>query len=279
MAADRTPDMLTMSPSLSDQAYRALRKMITDGELAWGERITERSLGERLGVSATPVREAFRRLEHERLIERRDGRNVTVANPAATDLAKLSIIQAALRGVAARLAAESATDGELTAIKESYELSIAQRATGSGVTPAQRISVTREFHGLIDRAAHSDVLLDMIATSTAFDLGERVRAAETLRERYPSEQGLDEHREILEALLVRDGERAERLMRKHLTRTGNFFLALRRSVDGDIEPALLNGSHDGADETSADETPREENRKHSATTPTSPLPRRSSGPA
>ncbi|WP_410625552.1 GntR family transcriptional regulator [Amycolatopsis sp. cmx-8-4] len=250
MAADRTRDMLTVSPSLSDQAYRALRKMITDGELAWGERITERSLGERLGVSATPVREAFRRLEHERLIERRDGRNVTVADPAATDLAKLNLIQAALRGVAARLAAESATDDELTAIKNSYQLSITQRSTVQNLTPAQRISVTREFHGLIDRAAHSEILLDMIATTTAFDLGERVRAVETLRERYPAEKGLDEHREILEALLARDGERAEQLMRAHLTRTGDFFLELRRLADNEIGATARSDNHGGANKES-----------------------------
>jgi len=234
MAVGRTADMLTVGPSLSDQAYRAVRKMITDGELAWGERITERALGGRLGVSATPIREAFRRLEHERLIERRDGRTVTVADPAASDLAHLNTIQAALRGVAARLAAESATEDELTAIRDSYELSMRQRSQNPGLSPTKRISVTRQFHGLIDRAAHSDVLLDMIATSTAFDLSERVRAVETLGERYPADTGLDEHQKILAALEARDGERVERLMRAHLTRAGDFFLALRKTVDGEL---------------------------------------------
>lgn len=242
MTVDRsTSDMLVTSPSLSDQAYRAIRRMITDGDIHWGERITERALGERLGVSATPVREAFRRLEHERLIERRDGRNVTVVDPEASDLAKLNAIQAALRGVAARLAAEHASDEELDAIRESYELSRTQRESADP-SPRKRISVTRQFHGLIDSAAHSAVLLDMIATTTAFDLNERVRAVETLKERYPAGIGLDEHHEILTALLARDGEKAERLMRAHLTRTGAFFTALREVVDGNVDPALLDTS-------------------------------------
>ncbi len=48
----------------------------------------------------------------------------------------------------------------------------------------------------------------MIATATAFDLAERVHAAETLRDRYPT-TGIDEHGEIVDALLARDGDRAE----------------------------------------------------------------------
>ncbi len=232
MSVESTESMLTVSPSLSDQAYWALRKMITDGRLTRGERITERALGVQLGVSATPIREAFRRLEHERLIERRDGRNATVVDPTNTHLAQLNLIQAALRGVAARMAAHSATEEELVGIQESYELSRTQRSGGPGPSPTQRITVTREFHALIDRAAHSDVLVDMIATSTAFDLNERVQAVETLQERYPADTGLNEHREILAALVTRDGDRAESLMRAHITRTGEVFLALR---EGDID--------------------------------------------
>ena len=56
--------------SLAERAYRALREQIATGGLAPGERVTERGLGLQLGVSATPIREALRRLEQERLVER-----------------------------------------------------------------------------------------------------------------------------------------------------------------------------------------------------------------
>ncbi len=219
---------LSSGPSLSDQAYRALRQMIVEGALSPGERITERALGDRLGVSPTPIREAFRRLEHERLIERRDGRTVTVTAPSPDDLRKVNLIQAALRGVAARLAAECATDEELAAIRTAHERSHNPARRGRA-SPAARIAATRGLHELIDRAAHSPVLSDMIATATAFDLAERVHAAETLRDRYPT-VGIDEHGQIVAALLAREGERAESLMQAHLTRTGEFFLALRSGV-------------------------------------------------
>jgi len=225
--ADEMTPPLSIGPSLGDQAYRALRQMIVAGTLSPGERITERALGARLGVSPTPIREAFRRLEHERLIERRDGRAVTVAAPSPDELRKVNMIQAALRGVAARLAAEDATEDELAAIKAAHERTRIRRPK---VSPGSRIAATRGLHELIDRAAHSPVLSDMIATTTAFDLAERVHAAETLRGRYPT-TGIDEHGQIIEALVARDGEKAEALMRAHLLRTGDFFLALRDGAE------------------------------------------------
>jgi DNA-binding GntR family transcriptional regulator len=228
VSTDQGPTKLHTGPSLSDQSYRAMRQMIVNGTLEPGERLTERALGNLLGVSPTPIREAFRRLEHERLIERRDGRNVTVAAPSLDELRKVNLMQAALRGVAARLAAECGTDDELAAIAAAHERSIdpSQRTKAS---PAARIATTRGLHELIDRAAHSPLLSDMIATTTAFDLAERIRAAETLRGSYPT-IGIDEHGQIVEALVARDGERAEVLMRAHLTRTGEFFLALRHGA-------------------------------------------------
>jgi DNA-binding GntR family transcriptional regulator len=202
--------------------------MIVDGRLSAGERITERSLSNLLGVSPTPIREAFRRLEQERLIERRDGRTVTVAAPSVDDLRKLNLIQAALRGVAARLAAECATDKELAAIQAAQQRS-QHPPRRSKKSPTAQIVTTRGMHELIDRAAHSAVLSDMIATTTAFELAERVSVAETLRKQYPT-TGLDEHAEIVAALVARDGERAEDLMRRHLIRAGEFFLSLRANA-------------------------------------------------
>lgn len=56
--------------SLADQAYRRLRDAIRGGTLRPGEKITERDLAARLGVSPTPIREALRQLVHEKVVER-----------------------------------------------------------------------------------------------------------------------------------------------------------------------------------------------------------------
>jgi DNA-binding GntR family transcriptional regulator len=100
---------LTTGPTLSDQAYNALRGDITSGQFKPGQRVTERALALHLGVSPTPVREALQRLEHERLIERDSVRAIRIAEPSADRLYELAVIEAALRGAAARLAADRAT--------------------------------------------------------------------------------------------------------------------------------------------------------------------------
>ena len=93
---------LTTGPTLSDQAYKALREDITTGALKPGQRLTERGLAEHLGVSPTPVREALQRLEHERLIERDAVRSIRVAAPSVARLRELALIEVALRGASAR---------------------------------------------------------------------------------------------------------------------------------------------------------------------------------
>src|SRR5260221_4285671 len=171
------PRKLTTGPTLGDQAYQAIREAITSGDLAAGERTTERALARRLGVSPTPVREALQRLEHERLIRRPSTRGIEVAKPTEHELYELAIIEAALRGVAARLAAQASSDGELhemeAVVAEAEEL-VAKH--GRSVRREQVLRRTRRFHALVDRAAHNPLLEGMIATATAFDWDFRLNA-------------------------------------------------------------------------------------------------------
>jgi DNA-binding GntR family transcriptional regulator len=213
---------LTTGPSLADQAYDVLRDLITAGELAPAERVTERGLAGRLGVSPTPVREAISRLIHERLLVRVDGRMLQVADPSLRRLREMSLIQASLLGVAARLAAENASEEELDEIARVHIASgqAQDRDQAGGKAPELR----HEFHRLIVYAAHNPSLIDMIATAEAFGRPLRRRAqlaagaAESIR------QAVDEHQEILDALRARDGERAEALMCAHTAWIGERYL-------------------------------------------------------
>jgi DNA-binding GntR family transcriptional regulator len=220
---------LTTGPTLGDQAYQAIREAITSGDLAAGERTTERALARRLGVSPTPVREALQRLEHERLIRRPSTRGIEVAKPTQRELYELAIIEAALRGVAARLAAEAATDAELAemeAVVVEAENLVAKQ--GPTVRREHVLRRTRRFHELIDRAAHNPLLEGMIATATAFDWDFRLNAMT-----YAGPAGSvgmakrhEEHRQILGALKKRDGSLAEELMRRHILSVTEAFLAM-----------------------------------------------------
>ena len=202
------------APSLRDQAYEVVRDLITSGELRPGERVTERGLAGRLGVSPTPVREAISRLIHERLLVRVDGKTLQVAAPTLRRLREMSMIQAALRGVAARLAAEYATDEELAEIERVH---IASKAQSSKRGADDRSKLRHEFHELVVAASHNPSLIDMTATTEAFgrSLRDRAQRSNRIAAEGSISRAVDEHDAILAALRARDADLAEALMREH----------------------------------------------------------------
>ena len=220
---------LTTGPTLSDQAYRALREDITSGALQPGQRLTERSLAERLGVSPTPVREALQRLEHERLIERDAVRAIRVADPSVARLHELSLIEVALRGVAARLAAERATAAEVEAILTACDRAeaLADARDWDEARVREILEVTRGFHRLIDEAAHTQTLIDMISTATAFDWAFRLKwAVESHEDAASLQRSLEQHRRMAAAIEARDAVAAEEAMRQHTGSRAEAFLAI-----------------------------------------------------
>jgi DNA-binding GntR family transcriptional regulator len=235
-ALDDAGTQVTTAPHIADQVHAILRAQIISGELTPNQRLTERGLSSTLGVSPTPVREAISQLEYERLLVRVDGR-LLVAAPDARRLRELSLVQAALRGVAARLAAENASDAELAEIAAAYEgpSAAAAEQPKSDEGRLQKFRRRRQFHELIDQAAHNPTLSDMIATTTAFDFQLKSRAL--LHGAFPDPHpAIAEHREILDALLARDGTRAEVLMREHTTTGADRYLAYATSEAKHAQP-------------------------------------------
>jgi DNA-binding GntR family transcriptional regulator len=201
----------------------SIRDAITSGRLASGTKVTERALAEQLGVSATPVREALRQLEQEMLVERVGIRERRITNPPSRMLHETVYIYAVLRGVAARFAATTATDSELKAIAKALE-----RAEKSiPELPVNEILARYEkFHQLIESATQNPVLQSMIGTAKAFDPSYRAHSLEEQVTLAPSEvkERIGDHRAILNALLARNPEQAEELMREHQLRAGESYL-------------------------------------------------------
>jgi DNA-binding GntR family transcriptional regulator len=220
---------LTTGPTLSDQAYRALRKEITTGELKPGQRVTERALAEYLGVSPTPVREALQRLEQERLIERDAVRAIRIAEPSVPRLYELALIEVSLRGTAARLAAERATDDEVQRIVEACDQAEALAGSATWTDSAVRgiLKVTRGFHQMVDQAAHTQTLIDMISTATAFDWAFRLRwAVDSHPDLASLHRSLEQHRRVAAAIEAREGAAAEEAMRLHGASRAEAYLAI-----------------------------------------------------
>lgn len=217
------------SETLADQAYVALRDAIISGELAPREKITERGLADRLSVSATPVREALRRLEQDQLIERLGPRAVQVAELDPRTAAEIRLVEGTLRALAARLAAANATPEQLARLERLLDAGDAELARLARETDPEQplaatqlatlLQLTRDFHTALNDASNNLVLLRLLSLVDAFSLTQRLRNLQgELRQGGDNAAMVhryDEHRRVFEAVRDGDGEAAERLMRAH----------------------------------------------------------------
>ena len=218
------PEMTALErvDSLAERAYRALREQIATGALSPGERVTERALAVRLGVSATPIREALRRLEQERLIERVTARQLRVAAHSEQSLRELMYTEAVVRAAAARIATPKISAETLDAM--SRLIDELERTPQAG-DPEDQLALARRFDELLLDAAGNDVINGLIDTVSIFGWSLRVRAVRAMHE--SPEIGLSRikaHREILTALRARDADRVETLVRLQLTTATDYFL-------------------------------------------------------
>ncbi len=150
------------------------------GELESREKITERGLAERLSVSATPVREALRRLEQDGLVERTGPRTVQVVDFDDRSVTEIRLAEGALRVVAARLAATNATKEQLArmeALLDAGDREIARLEAldpdGTSLTTADLagiLRITREFHAELNEGCNNPVVLRLLRTVDAFNL-------------------------------------------------------------------------------------------------------------
>jgi DNA-binding GntR family transcriptional regulator len=195
--------------SLADRAYFRIRELIVTLELPPGSVIDERALVEQLGLGRTPIRQALRRLAKERLVDVYARRGTLVAPVNVRDLAGLAELRRELESFAARLAAERHTAedrAELTRLLE--ELGDAEGDERALIDLDQRI------HRRIHQAAHNHFLASALDESYMLSL----RIWLLVLDRVPRLEGaIQEHAELLAAVLAGDGERAAAVMRRHVT--------------------------------------------------------------
>lgn len=203
---------------LSELAYQAMMGMLTRGELEPNEVVTERQIASRLGISRTPLREAIRRLEGERLLARQRGGALVVRPLPVDEYLSILDVRILLEGEAARLAAGRIPAVVLERMRASVE---ALRALPEQApVPAAFADSDRDLHLLIARASGNPVLLHMVE-----DL--RTRTAMVRFGRQPMSRGqvCDEHLAILDALARVDGAAARDAMQNHVGRVRAVILA------------------------------------------------------
>ena len=198
------------STSLADQVFDRLENDIIQGIYAKGEILTELKLVEQLGVSRTPIREALRRLEQERLIEDA-GKGSRVLGITEADLFDIMTIRERVEGVAAYYATINMTpEGkkELTHLVDLQEFYFEKR-------DAERLrQVDDQFHDAICYMSKRSVIIDTIVPLMRKTRRYR-RIAMDDWDRVPHTKR--EHFEIYQAIVSGNAELAEELTSKHIS--------------------------------------------------------------
>jgi DNA-binding GntR family transcriptional regulator len=222
--ATDVPPVFTARPDrrkMTDWVTEELREAIIELRLRPGDPLREAALSEQLGVSKTPLREAFARLEQEGLVETTSFKGAVVTGYSERDLNEIYELRTLLEGAAARAAAEHATNETLETLHHVVERSRARRDAGD-------LAGLAELHEQFDRIVYSQVTNERIGA-----LIENLRAHLTrigkLTESIPGrvEASVEEHAAIVEAIVARDPNETERRMRWHIASVLADQLAMR----------------------------------------------------
>ncbi|MGV6873969.1 GntR family transcriptional regulator [Pseudochelatococcus sp. B33] len=212
--------------SSSERLVEEIRTRIVSGELRPGAKITERELAQRYGVNRAPLREALLRLEERRLIERVPFSGTRVFQPSNRMLSELYDIREVLEGLAARRAAETASDAqieELTRMAREGSERIANSSPGD-------LPHIRDIHMRIAEISGNQELERILNGEIWLYLrANHRRWVDALEKRA---LGALQHERIAEAIRSRDGDVAEMLMRKHIRTSRAAWVEALKSLNG-----------------------------------------------
>jgi len=204
------------------KAQLALRELILGGELKPGTRIAELWLVERLGVSRTPVRLALVRLAEEGLLEALPAGGYAVRDFSESDIHDAIEVRGTLEGLAARLAAERGVSPVL--VTEACEcLACIDAALAPGELNEAAFSTyvqqNARFHGLLSEMSGSSLVSRQLEKALALPFASHngFVMAQSIG---PQARNIliaaqEQHRSVIEAIVQREGSRAESLMREH----------------------------------------------------------------
>lgn len=195
---------------LHDTVVEHLRKFIVEGVLPAGTRLNERELCETLGISRTPLREAFKVLAAEGLLVLSPNRGASVYRMSESEIRETFELMAGLEGFSGELACERITPAELAEIKALHYSMLACRVQND--LPGY-YSRNQEIHNRINDAARNSAL-----RSTYQSINRRIMSM-----RFRSNQHIDkwdravhDHEEMIKALEARDGKALSNILRRHL---------------------------------------------------------------
>jgi len=198
--------------SLREEVYDSLKKSILHGKLKGGQRLIEEQLANQIGISRTPVREAFHKLERDDLVSRLPKGGFAVREFTKEDVEEIFGIRSALESYASYLATLHLTPERISTLENKVE--DLENTLKKGEYD-KVIQLQTEFHDLLYKFCKSKKLLEMI--NNFRDYFYRYRPA-LLQTKDGFKYSIEDHRRMLEAMKKKNPRLVERVVRKHLAR-------------------------------------------------------------
>ena len=212
--ASRAPRSGIRRPSLHDEIVKIVRRMILEGVLAPGTRISEAALCDELGVSRTPLREALKVLASEELVELTPNRGAWVTEITVEHVADMFEMMGALENLAGRLVASRAADEEVAELQDMHRRMVEHHREGRR---QEYFDLNQAIHLQIVEYADNSVLAAAYA-----DYAGKIKRVRYLANLFQArwDESVREHEEIIAALVARDGHNLGGILQEHSRRTG-----------------------------------------------------------
>lgn len=215
------PETRTLADRVCDQIATAIIK----GDISPGQKISEPELARNYGISRGPLREAIRRLEGWRLVERKPHVGARVVELTARELIEIYRVREALEGMACRQAAAEMPQDEIDALRvllDEHESAVEQLDGRSYFQKEGDL----DFHYRIVQGSRNGKLLELLG-GDLYHLVRMYRYQFSVSSSRPK-RALKEHRQIVDAIEARDPELAEMLMRRHISNA-------RKNIEGKLK--------------------------------------------
>jgi DNA-binding GntR family transcriptional regulator len=191
-------------------AYDRLLTGIALGDYAPGSALNEKKLAAQLGVSRTPVREALLRLRLEGLVRVIPRGGIFVAETSIRQIREITEVRLVLEECSGRLAVARCSPQALVDFRVWLD---ACSEEWSGLSGRERMQRDLAFHAFLDRAARNETLaqqLTVLRNQAVLFWGQSAAG------QYELEPIIDEYREVVDAIEVRDAERCVRALQQHV---------------------------------------------------------------
>jgi DNA-binding GntR family transcriptional regulator len=198
--------------SLREEVYDSLRRSILHGKLKGGQRLIEEQLADQVGISRTPVREAFHKLERDDLVSRLPKGGFVVRRFTKEDVEEVFGIRTALESYAAHQATLHLAPEKTSSLEKNLEQT--EQAVKKGDYD-KVVQLNTEFHELIYKSCKSRKLSELVNSFRDYFI--RYRGF-LLKTEDGQKNALEDHQQILDAMQKKNARLVETLVRKHLSK-------------------------------------------------------------